>query len=186
MKDYLRRNWLLYLILILACAALPLIQRWEAVPVLSPPSFVFTWYAAVIPVAAAVAAAVTSAGRGRFDFAPLIAAAVLVFSEYGHAGTDKRRIRQTAVCTAYLRGHTGDRSPHPQRHRIRDIRKKKNCVIILIPPVDHAGQRAVFSFVSNLESQYVGSCVVSADVELHPGRRRFLRGLRNERDLQAL
>ena len=46
MKDYLRRNWWLYLILILACAALPLIQRWEAVPVLSPPSFVFTWYAA--------------------------------------------------------------------------------------------------------------------------------------------
>ena len=54
MKDYLRRNWWLYLILILACAALPLIQRWEAVPVLSPPSFVFTWYAAVIPIAAAV------------------------------------------------------------------------------------------------------------------------------------
>ena len=76
MKDYLRRNWWLYLILILACAALPLIQRWEAVPVLSPPSFVFTWYAAVIPIAAA---AVTSARRGRFDFAPLIAAAVLVF-----------------------------------------------------------------------------------------------------------
>ena len=79
MKDYLRRSWWLYLILILACAALPLIQRWEAVPVFSPPSFVFTWYAAVIPVAAAVAAAVTSAGRGRFDFAPIIAVAVLVF-----------------------------------------------------------------------------------------------------------
>ena len=63
MKDYLRRNWWLYLILILACAALPLIQRWEAVPVLSPPSFVFTWYAAVIPIAAAAAAAVTSARR---------------------------------------------------------------------------------------------------------------------------
>lgn len=79
MKDYLRRNRWLYLILILACAALPLIQRWEAVPVLSPPSFVFTWYAAVIPIAAAAAAAVTSARQGRFDFAPLIAAAVLVF-----------------------------------------------------------------------------------------------------------
>ena len=79
MKDYLRRNWWLYLILILACAALLLIQQREAVPVLSPPSFVFTWYAAVIPIVAAVGATVTSAGRGRFDFAPLIAVAVLVF-----------------------------------------------------------------------------------------------------------
>ena len=78
MKDYLRRNWCLYLVLILACAALPLIHEITKQAVISPPSFIFTWYIAVIPVVTATCAAVTSARRGRFDFAPHITVFVLM------------------------------------------------------------------------------------------------------------
>lgn len=78
MKDYLRRNWWLYLILILACAALSIIHIITKEPVLSPPSFIFTWYMAVIPIVAAVVATVISAKRARFDFAPHITVFVLM------------------------------------------------------------------------------------------------------------
>ncbi len=72
MKDYLRRNWWLYLILILACAALSIIHEITKQAVISPPSFIFTWYIAVIPIVAAACATVISARRARFDFAPHI------------------------------------------------------------------------------------------------------------------
>lgn len=78
MKDYLRRNWWLYLVLILACAALPLIHEITKQAVISPPSFIFTWYIAVIPVVTAVCATVMSARRARFDFAPHITVFVLM------------------------------------------------------------------------------------------------------------
>lgn len=78
MKDYLRRNWWLYLVLILACAALPLIHVITKEPVLSPPSFIYIWYVAVIPVVTAVVATVISAKRARFDFAPHITVFVLM------------------------------------------------------------------------------------------------------------
>lgn len=78
MKDYLRRNWWLYLVLILAYAALPLIHITTKEPVLSPPSFIYIWYVAVIPVVTAACAAVISARRARFDFAPHITVFVLM------------------------------------------------------------------------------------------------------------
>ncbi|MDY3079318.1 MAG: hypothetical protein SOR56_03810 [Oscillospiraceae bacterium] len=78
MKDYLRRNWWLYLVLILACAALSLIHVITGEPVLSPPSFIYIWYVAVIPVVTAACAAVIIARRARFDFAPHITVFVLM------------------------------------------------------------------------------------------------------------
>lgn len=78
MKDYLRRNWWLYLVLILACAALSIIHEITKQAVISPPSFIFTWYIAVIPVVTAACATVISARRGRFDLAPHITVFVLM------------------------------------------------------------------------------------------------------------
>ena len=78
MKDYLRRNWWLYLVLILVCAALSIIHIITKEPVLSPPSFIYIWYVAVIPVVTATCATVISARRGRFDLAPHITVFVLM------------------------------------------------------------------------------------------------------------
>lgn len=78
MKDYLRRNWWLYLVLILACAALSIIHIITKQAVISPPSFIFTWYIAVIPVVTAACATVISARRARFALAPHITVFVLM------------------------------------------------------------------------------------------------------------
>lgn len=78
MKDYLRRNWWLYLIMLLACAALTVIHEITKQAVISPPSFIFTWYIAVIPVVTTACATVISAKRARFDFAPHITVFVLM------------------------------------------------------------------------------------------------------------
>ncbi len=78
MKDYLRRNWWLYLVLILACAALSIIHIITKEAVLSPPSFIYIWYVAVIPVVTAACATVISARRARFALAPHITVFVLM------------------------------------------------------------------------------------------------------------
>ena len=78
MKDYLRRNWWLYLIMLLACAALTVIHEITGKPVLSPPSFIYIWYVAVIPVVTAACATVIGARRARFALAPHITVFVLM------------------------------------------------------------------------------------------------------------
>lgn len=78
MKDYLRRNWWLYLIMLLACAALTVIHEITKQAVISPPSFIFTWYIAVIPVVTTACATVISARSARFALAPHITLFVLM------------------------------------------------------------------------------------------------------------
>ena len=78
MKKYLKQNWPLCLILLLACAASPVIQARANAPLLPITTFSGRWFFLFLPVIAAVIVTAISVRRGRYDVASVVIFEVLL------------------------------------------------------------------------------------------------------------
>lgn len=83
MKNYLKQNWWLCLILLLACAASPIIQSRASAPMLPITTFSGRWFFLFLPVIAAVIATAISVRRGRYDVASVVIFEALLLLSFG-------------------------------------------------------------------------------------------------------